>query len=575
MNDYLTTPVRGVTLHDGVLKRAYDTNIAYLKSLSVDSMLYWFRKKAGFPAPGEPHRGHFEDNIKGQTAGLFMMGAGNSLRWQDDDELEEKLRQVIDCIERCSEDDGYLMAVPKQEFGTKEYPGYVRAWLTFGLIAAGLSGTDKAFPLLRAWQDWFNQCGELPVIKYLHLAYQGISASTAAYFSPVGVREDIEIAEKYYPEPWRLAQFILRDPDAVHIRRQPGREPHPHGSELTSIEGYLDLYRATGNYIYLNAALGAHEMYRESWQHVGGGIVMIEFQDMSPKCYWLNPTHKYNELCCTAYWMYLNQRLHRLFPEDEQYVAEIEKSIYNVILADQAGSEGIRYHAYLEGHKDEEWRNCRVTCCAGTGTRVLASLPEFLYSISDDGLYIDMYAASEITWNQGGNSATARVETEMPYDGAVRVTLSLPAPSAFAVHLRIPGWVNGSIDISLNGTVTAEGIPGTYCTLERVWENGDTIEFILPMSLHATKYEGGEQVKGFERYAFEYGPVLLAAVKEGYSGERGDYITLDCDSQHPGNWMIPEDGNLHFTVKNARDCSFLPYFGIFREAFMCYPLFRG
>jgi len=49
---------------------------------------------------------------------------------------------------------------------------------------------------------------------------------------------------------------------------------------------------------------------------------------------------------------FLNQRFHLLNPEDEKYVAEIEKSIYNNLIANQVGDKGIRYHAVLADHKD-------------------------------------------------------------------------------------------------------------------------------------------------------------------------------------------------------------------------------
>jgi hypothetical protein len=60
------------------------------------------------------------------------------------------------------------------------------------------------------------------------------------------------------------------------------------------------------------------------------------------------------ELCGSVFWALFNQRFHRLFPEEEVYVAEIERSILNVGLAaqGQAGSGGqgpngvgIRYFA--------------------------------------------------------------------------------------------------------------------------------------------------------------------------------------------------------------------------------------
>ena len=126
-----SVPERGVSLTGGLFKRAFENNIAYLKSLSMDATLYWFRVKAGLPAPGEPYRGHFEDNIKGQTAGLLLMGAANSLRWQEDAELRARVDQVVSCIADCKEPDGFFEPIPKNEFGTKEYPNYVRVWLNY------------------------------------------------------------------------------------------------------------------------------------------------------------------------------------------------------------------------------------------------------------------------------------------------------------------------------------------------------------------------------------------------------------------------------------------------------------
>ena len=124
-------PAAGVRLCGGIFEQAFQNNIGYLKSLSQDSILYWFRVKAGLPAPGAPYRGHFEDNIKGQTAGLFLMGAANSLRWQEDAELRRRTGEIIDCIDACKEPDGFFEPIPKSEFGTKEYPNYVLLRLVF------------------------------------------------------------------------------------------------------------------------------------------------------------------------------------------------------------------------------------------------------------------------------------------------------------------------------------------------------------------------------------------------------------------------------------------------------------
>ena len=567
VKDKVFTPVRGVKLNDGLFKTIFDNNIEFLKTLNVDAMLYWFRKRAGKSAPGVPYHGHFEDNIKGQTAGQYLMGAGNTLRWHRDEELEKIMNYVIDCIDECREPDGYLMAVPKNDFGVHEYPHYVRIWLNYGLLAAAAGGNKKAYKMLREWQDWFNQCDDLPIIKYTNLSFQGLVASTAVYNSPVGKWDDMDVVIKYYQEDWRLGQFIEKEREAVYIRRQPGREPHPHGSELEAFEGYLDLYRATGKNYYLRAVMNAYDLYKEDWQHVGGGIVMCEGSNATPRSYPISQRKGYNEFCCTVFWMQLNQRLHRLFPDEEKYISEIEASLYNIAAADQDGTKGIRYHAWLDQNKE---KGKKVTCCCGVGTKLYGSMPEYLYSIADDGIYVNIYSPSQFDWENRGETINFEVKTAMPYDQRVEINISMTQKRSFKLRLRIPRWVASEVEIRINGSEKYSGTPGSFCEMDRLWENGDTIEFKLPMILKISKYEGAEQVNGFNRYCFEYGPVLLA-VKGDMDYHR--YIGIEEDIEQYKEWLVPAEKPLTFKIRSKPGHEVVPYFEINNEIFTCFPIF--
>ena len=155
----------GVKLTGGRLKTLFDNNISFLKRFDLDRMLYWFRVKAGKPAPGVPYGqglNVFEGELHGQTAGMFLMGAGTTLMWQEDAKLREMMNAIVDEIEDCAEEDGYFMAIEKEKFNDKEYPNYVRAWMNFGLLAAAAAGNEKAYGLVRGMGDWFNQCDCLP-----------------------------------------------------------------------------------------------------------------------------------------------------------------------------------------------------------------------------------------------------------------------------------------------------------------------------------------------------------------------------------------------------------------------------
>ncbi len=577
--DRIFTPLYGVRLKDGLFGQVFRRNIEFLKKISVDAALYWFRRRAGKEAPGQPYRGHFEDNIKGQTAGLLLMGAGNVLRWEDNAAMKKLVDTIVGEIRACSMDDGYLMAVPQEEFGTLEYPHYVRIWLTYGLWAAALGGNEDALPMLRRWQDWFNTCDDLPIIRYLTLSFQGVVCSPFVFNTPVGKQEDIDTTVRYYEEDWRLGQFIMREQNAIGVRRQPGYEPHPHGTELEALEGYLDLYRATGKHYYLRAVLEAREMYRRDWQHVGGGIVLCEYQDSSPGCAWLEPKRAYNELCCSSFWIFLNQRLHRLYPDEEKYVAEMEKSLYNVAIANQQGETGIRYHAWIDRHKQQ---GGLVHCCCGVGTRLFGMLPEFLYSIGPDALYVDMYAASAFDWQRPDGCVKVETDTDMPFDDAVRLTIETETPQAFTLKLRVPCWTEGPLTVTVDGeTYSAE--PGSYLSVSRTWRGRATLSFRLPFRWRQTLYTGAEQRRNlraeppveYRRYALEYGPLLMAVTAKEPSDFEPDAesVLLNMDPDGYIASLRPTGRPLHFAISGCAPHELMPYFEIDSERFSCYPLF--
>ncbi len=66
------------------------------------------------------------------------------------------------------------------------------------------------------------------------------------------------------------------------------------------------------------------------------------------------------------------------------------------------------------GRKEErEKATHENTCCEGQGTRLLGSLPEHIYSIAPDGLYVHLYEPSTIRWQQGGQPLELAVKTRI------------------------------------------------------------------------------------------------------------------------------------------------------------------
>ncbi|MGD0898847.1 MAG: beta-L-arabinofuranosidase domain-containing protein [Thermoguttaceae bacterium] len=557
-------PAGGVTLDDaGLFKPVMENNIEYLlKSFSVNHMLVPFRQRAGRkdPPDDKPQVKFWDTDLRGSSAGRFMMGAGNTLRWIEHPELRKRLDELIDGIEACRGPNGYILAYPPDKVRSEE-PNYGRAWFTHGLIEAAIAGNPKAYGLLRGHADWFNQWDMLPKLLYHdHNSHQGHIASTRTYFTPIGKPEDLQTAEKYYVCDWWMDQLAAHQEEAVW--KYPLQNPHSY--LITSFEAYLDHYLATGDRKYLEAMVGAWDLIHDKWEHVGGSMAICEGKpNYPPGSYYITTKGHTGETCGSVFWIKFNQRFHRFYPEDEKYVGEIEKSIYNVCLANQVGSQGIRYHARLEGRKEAP--TVQNTCCEGQGTRFFGSLPEYIYSLAEDGLYVNLYEPSAIRWPLAGQPLSLTMKTSFPFQPEVSMKLATEKPAKMKLRVRVPSWAAGDVPISVNGRQTMVGKPGSYAVLDRTWTDGDTVTFSLPMGFRVTRYTGADQIAGHQRYAFEFGPVLLAVV--GPPGQ------IAHDPARPQDWLKPRpDRPLHFDIAGDSEHRFMPYWQVTNETYTCFPV---
>jgi hypothetical protein len=559
-------PKTGVTLHGGVFELAMQNNIEYLlNSYTTDELLRQFYERNGKIKDFKPTgtQVFWEEDLAGSNAGRFLMGAGNTVRWIDHPELRRRLNIVVDGIEECRQPNGYIMAYPEDTTLFSERGGYTRAWLTHGLLEAAYAGNLKALPMLRGYYDWLNEQTFLPdMMRGATQGGQGMVANTRVGLSPIGRPVDAQVIQRYYQEDGWLNGL------ARHEKQQVWQYPYdrPHCYLLTNLEAYLDMYLITGERLYLDAVLGGWELYRAHWEQAGGSISIIEFEEDPPDSNYLR--QKLGELCGSSFWVFISQRFQLLNPEDERFVTEIEKSIYNIGMANQDGGTGLRYHTILEGKKEESTHH--NTCCEGQGTRLIGSLPEHIYSIALDGLYVNLYEPSTIDWQQNGKSMQLIVKTKFPYENEVQAIVKTASRTKSNIRIRVPSWAASNLEIFINGKAAGSGSVGTYMELDREWSDGDTVEFTLPASIRAKRYTGVDQIAGATRYSFEYGPILLAAV-----GSPQVKLLVDNgqNAEHLANYLERSAGPpLHFTIRGNPGQMFKPYWLVSEEEFTCFPV---
>ena len=565
------TPAGGVALKGGLLEKVMDNNVQYLlHSFTYEEVVRNFKLKAGLPV--QPFNPKFDfmwlQQLPGSCAGRFLMGAGNTLRWKNVPALRDEMNAIVNLIDTCKESDGYLLAFPKHMMFDGERGAYCRSWVTQGLIEAGLGGNKKALTLVRNFQNWFESSPFLPeMLKRCKQGVQGTIPMTRTYFSPVGRPEDIYTTQRYFQLDHWMEDLAKRDPKAIY------QFPYdrPHNYLITTFEAYMDLYLATGDKRYLEAVQGGYDLFHDNWEHIGGSLAINEGEFIyGPKSYWL--TKNTGELCGNAFWVKLNQRFHRIMPGEEKYVAEMEKSIYNVIIPNQKGGLTIRYFARLTGHKDPAAAPSN-TCCEGQGTRIFGSLPEYIYSVGSDGVWVNLFASSSITARIGGKSQRIEMTADYPYSTQVSLkVLSNECSAPTSLYLRMPYWAMGEVSVRVNGKLFAKGRPGSFLNVRRLWRKGDKVSFDIPAGFTAEKYTGVDEAFQGNHYGLLYAGVMMAAV----SSNDKDAFVIDVTPENIADALVPVKGKpLHFRLKGNDSIEIIPYFEVQEQAFTCFPALSG
>jgi DUF1680 family protein len=129
-----------------------------------------------------------------------------------------------------------------------------------------------------------------------------------------------------------------------------------------------------------------------------------------------------------------------------------------------------------------------------------------IYYVSDNELWVNIFAPSTADWKAAGVRLT--MTTEFPEGEGAVLSVDPKAPRAFTVLIRRPAWAGQGFAIKINGTPLAAstvGPAGSYVRIERKWKTGDRIEIAFPMVLRLEPLPDNR-----ERAAILRGPIVLA-----------------------------------------------------------------
>ena len=446
--------------------------------------------KFGYPDQ-DPVRPHF---FWDSDVAKWMEGAAYVLRRESNPDLEAKVDDIVDDIERNQCEDGYFnifftVVQPENRWSNRDWHElYCAGHLMEAAVAyAEATGKTKFLTCMEKYADYIHKVFiEEHSAKFHTPGHEEIELALVRMYRYTGKKKYLDMAEHFLTVRGTMEETCN---NLYYQSDEPIRQQ-------TTVRGHAvrSMYLCTG-LAYLAAETREEKLIdqvKTLWEdattrkmYVTGGLGSTYIGEAFTSPYDLPSDQAYTETCAGIGLCFFSNGMLAL-DNNARYADAVERALYNGVTSGLSVSgDQFFYENPLEINLPERYSNCfgsrrfpanrRVacfgcSCCPPNLNRLLASLGNYLYGTEGDTLYINQFAASDMS----DGDITASVETDYPRDGKVTIT----AQGAAKLAIRIPDWCDRfTLDQSYvmeNGYAVVEN-PGTAVTVEfdltprRVW----------------------------------------------------------------------------------------------------------
>ena len=507
-----------IRLLDSPFKENMERESQWILSLDVKRILHSFRTNAGIYDGNEG--GYFvikklggweslDCELRGHSTGHILSGlallyasTGNEIYRVKADSIVKGLAEVQEVLN----EDGYLSAFPQQLINRNISGQPVWApWYTLHKLFAGLidqylyCNDTTALGIAKKMAGWayrkLQQVTPDEHIKMIRNEFGGINDAFYNLYAVTGNSEDKWLAEFFYHG--EVLDPLLKQEDIL-----PGKHANTY---IPKLIGLTRDYELEGNSPYKTIT----EFF---WQTVVDHHTYCTGSNSDKEKFFTadDISHHltgYTGESCNVYNMLKLTRHLFCIDAEEKYAEYYEKALYNHILGQQDPATGMiaYFLPMLPGaHKVYSTPDSSFWCCVGTGFENQAKYGEAIYYHSDNGLYVNLFIPSELTWKEKG--IHIKEETRFPENGNILLTLSAEKPVVMPLYIRYPEWATSRVVLKVNGKeMRVKEKSGSYIIIDRKWSNQDKVEISFLMSLHFVQANDNPNIA-----AIAYGPIILA-----------------------------------------------------------------
>lgn len=293
--------------------------------------------------------------------------------------------------------------------------------------------------------------------------------------------------------------------------------------------------------------------------YITGGIGSSAHNEGFTEDYDLPNKEAYCETCASVGMVFWNQRMNQ-FTGDSKYIDVLERSMYNGALAGVSlNGDRFFYVNPLESdgnHHRQAWYGC--ACCPSQISRFLPSIGNYIYGISKDAVWVNLYIGNETKIKIDNADVIMKMETQYPWEGKIIFTTNTSRKLDKELRLRIPGWCK-SYTLAINGKDVTTTEDKGYAVIKK-WESGDKIT--LNMDMPVEMVQADPRVKADKgKRAIQRGP-LVYCIEEVDNKDPMKLMPLNKQTAFETTF-IPEllNGVTTITATNGdKSLFFIPYY---------------
>ncbi|MCM8829884.1 MAG: glycoside hydrolase family 127 protein [Candidatus Omnitrophica bacterium] len=399
----------------------------------------------------------------------WMEAVSYDINNQMDTEREKLLDSLISLIGKAQENSGYINTFYTGTYKKERFRNLATSHELYcggHLIQAAIAyhratGKDNFLKIAVKWADYIcKRFGKGKIEE--NDGHPEVEMALVELYRETGKEKYLELTNYFMSLPYKhLGNYpFLKFPEVLgHAVRM-----------MYLCAGATDYYIETGDERYYKKLLFLWQDTVEKKIYITGGIGSRYSGEAIGLPYELPNLRAYAESCANLAFMMWAYRMF-LVEGSPEFMDVFETILYNGFLSG-VSLNGKKYFyvnplASKGEHKRSPWYDC--CCCPPNIQGMFTSLPSCFYGITREGIWINLYGASESHIKLfSGNQVKITQETEYPLEGRITIDIVPEKEEKFSLFLRIPGWAD-RYSIKLNGKIISCKDRG-YIKIQRIWK---------------------------------------------------------------------------------------------------------